>query len=31
LEAAAFDNKPIDEREALALILAADLLIATTR
>ena len=31
LESAVFDNKPIDEREALALILAADLLIATTR
>jgi hypothetical protein len=31
LEAAVFDNKPIDEREASALILAADLLIATTR
>jgi len=31
LEGAAFDNKPVDEREALALIIAADLLIATTR
>jgi hypothetical protein len=30
LEAAVFDNKPVDEREATALIIAADLLIATT-
>jgi hypothetical protein len=30
LEGAAFDNKPVDEREALALIIAADLLIAKT-